>query len=76
MLETLQKHLTPSPKECVVGSWISGLDQEYERLFKDIIENSKAIKVASLYKDLQLETQLPFKITAFRAHLRGYCACQ
>jgi hypothetical protein len=75
VLDVLNKHLTTIPVICVVGQWIGELSQEEQDAFIELGNNDKVI-VASLYKDLQKEIELPFKLTAFRSHLRGYCTCR
>ena len=75
MLEVLNKHLTAAPSICVVGQWVIELHEEEQAAFIALRNNSKVV-AASLYKDLNDETELPFKLTAFRSHLRGYCTCQ
>lgn len=76
MLEVLNKHLTEQPVLCVVAKWISGLAAEEQEAFAKITENSKRIHLATLFTDLSTQTDLPFKLTAFRSHIRGYCTCQ
>jgi hypothetical protein len=75
MLDVLNKHLVAAPALCVVGQWTNTLTQEEQEAFTALRNNSKVI-AASLYKDLNDETELPFKLTAFRSHMRGYCTCQ
>lgn len=76
MLEVLNKHLDPRHFGCVVAQWIDGLAPEEQDAFAKLKENSKSINIADLYKDLALQAALPFKLTIFRSHLRGYCTCQ
>lgn len=76
MLDVLNKHLLAEPTVCVVNQWISGLAEEEQAAFEAVRENSSKVVLASLYKDLNDESELPFKLTAFRSHLRGYCTCQ
>ena len=76
MLDVLEKHLTPAAKKCVVSDWVDGLEKAEQQAFTKIMENSKTIHMASLFTDLNKQTPLPFKLTAFRSHLRGYCTCQ
>ena len=77
MLEVLTKHLEGSDNVgCVVAQWVSTLGADEQKIFKQIKENNTAIKMAQLYKDLSDDTPLPFKLTAFRSHLRGYCTCR
>jgi hypothetical protein len=76
MLETLKKHLDGRHKTCCVGEWIELQDAEVKEIFSLIIAKSDDVEIAPLYKDLRNETQMPFKLTSFRAHLRGQCPCQ
>ena len=77
MLEVLNKHLNEaSISGCVVAQWVAALDKEEQNLFKQIKENNVNVKIAQLFKDLSKESDLPYKLTAFRSHLRGYCTCQ
>jgi hypothetical protein len=77
MIEVLTKHLERSiSKGCVVAAWISTLDKEEQKLFQQIKESSSSIKIANLFKDLNKDVETPFKLTAFRSHLRGYCTCR
>lgn len=76
MLDVLNKHLTAAPTICVVAQWVSELKEDEQSAFVALRSNNNKVVVASLYKDLNEETELPFKLTAFRSHLRGYCTCQ
>ena len=76
MLEVLAKHLTATETGCVTAQWIATLADEEQKAFALTKENSDKIKIASLYLDLNKELSLPFKLTAFRSHLRGYCTCR
>ena len=77
MLEVLTKHLEGANNAgCVVAQWISLLGKDEQKLMQQIKETSLTIRVAQLYKDLSAENDLPFKLTAFRSHLRGYCTCR
>lgn len=78
MLEVLTKHLSPLEKEqnCTVAMWIKTLKDEEQKAFEEIKEKSSTINVAHLFNDLNKQSRLPFKLTAFRSHLRGYCTCQ
>jgi hypothetical protein len=75
MLDVLNKHLTSTPTVCVVAQWISKLTEQEQVAFVQLRNNDKVV-AASLYKDLNEEDELPFKLTAFRSHLKGYCTCQ
>lgn len=76
MLDVLEKHLNAGPTKCVVERWLDSLSAPEKTAFTKIKENSETIDLASLYKDLTSTVTLPFKLTAFRSHLRGYCTCQ
>lgn len=76
MLEVLNKHLESKADLCAMGQWINTLDDKTQEAFNAIKENNKSVILQELYNDLSKETELPFKITVFRSHLRGYCACQ
>jgi hypothetical protein len=76
MLEVLSKHLSTEVFGCVVARWIEDLPAEEREAFAAVKEKNAAIKIASLYSDLNEESKLPFKLTAFRSHMRGYCTCQ
>jgi hypothetical protein len=76
MLETLNKHLTHLTVGCVVAQWISSLTEEEQTAFLEVQKHSEHIKIVGLYYDLDKEEKLPFKLTAFRSHMRGYCSCQ
>lgn len=78
MLEVLTKHIKgeTDPRVCVVSRWISKLSQEEQDAFLEVQNHSQQIQVALLFKELNNETKLPFKLTAFRSHIRGYCTCQ
>lgn len=76
MLDVLDKHLNAGPETCSVADWIASLSIEEQDAFNKIKENNKEINIATLYKDLTESIDLPFKLTLFRSHLRGYCICQ
>ena len=77
MLEVLNKHLDgASLSGCVVAQWISTLGKDEQKLFEQIKANNTAVKLAHLFQDLHKDVELPFKLTAFRSHLRGYCTCR
>lgn len=76
MIEVLEKHLNKNnTHHCIVSEWISALSTEEQTLFKKV-KDDKTVSVAGLFNDLNSEIKLPFKLTAFRSHMRGYCTCQ
>ena len=76
MLGILNKHLEDKPSSCVVNTWIKSLKSEEQEAFTLLQKNKEKLQCAILYKDLSFEIDLPFKLTAFRSHMRGYCTCQ
>lgn len=76
MRDILQKHLERQPvgEGCVVSNWINDLPTEEQELMNTLKE-TKSVVVAALYKDLRSTDNIPFKLTAFRSHMRGYCSC-
>lgn len=76
MLGILNKHLEDKPSSCVVNTWIKSLKSEEQEAFTLLQKNKEKLQCAILYKDLSFEMDLPFKLTAFRSHMRGYCTCQ
>lgn len=75
MLEVLNKHLKGNHSVCSVALWMSSLDKEEQEAFILLKDNNEKVNVSELYGDLADTTDLPFKTTTFRAHLRGYCVC-
>jgi hypothetical protein len=76
MLDILKKHLEETAFQCVVSTWINELKDEEQQAFELLKQNQKRIVLAVLYKELSAQQELPFKLTAFRGHMRGYCSCQ
>ena len=77
--DVLDYHLKRETVGCIVNRWIAELDQEDKQGFEKLMEltknNSKAIDVKLLYDGIRAKTELPFRLTAFRSHMRGYCVC-
>ena len=77
MLDVLTRYLEdPTPTRCAVFKWILNLTEAEQTLFQQLREKSNEINVANLYEDLTKNVSLPFKLTAFRSHLRSYCTCR
>jgi hypothetical protein len=76
MLDILNKYLDDSPSKCGMGMWIDTLSEEEQEAFALIKEKNQQIKLATLFKEISVQYDLQFKLTAFRSHLRGYCTCQ
>lgn len=75
VLDILNKHINTATEGCSVSAWIDNLEDAEKKAFDDIRENSTNINVSSLYSELSNTDKLPFKLTAFRSHLRSYCTC-
>lgn len=77
MLDTvLEAYLTkPVEVKCLVGKWVAEKDEKFQELFRKI-ENHPKLNLTELFKDMSAEESLPFKITLFRSHMRGDCACK
>lgn len=77
MLDTvLEAYLNkPAEVKCLVGKWVLSKDTAFQELFRKI-ENHPNLNLAELYKDMSAEESLPFKLTLFRAHMRGDCSCK
>ena len=76
MLDILNKHLNPEAATCVVADWATTLSNDEQAAFKKLCDNGKSVNASNLFTDMSAQTVLPFKLTAFRSHLRGYCTCQ
>jgi phage-related tail protein len=75
MIDIINKHLAIDHTVCKVAQWIDTLEDKEKQAFQSIREQQMKINAATLYKELNAEVELPFGMTAFRSHLRGYCAC-
>lgn len=75
MLDILKKHMDAATEGCSVSAWIDNLEDAEKQAFNEIREHSENINVSSLYNELSKTDKLPFKLTAFRSHLRSYCTC-
>lgn len=75
MLDILEKHLEGPAGGCVVAKWITELPKKEQEVFA-ALKASKVTVFADLYRDLSDNIELPFKLTAFRSHMKGYCTCQ
>lgn len=75
VLDVLKKHIQTASDKCSVSDWVSTLPTEEQKAFNELQECSENINVSGLYKELNSTESLPFKLTAFRSHLRSYCTC-
>ena len=78
--DLIAEQLETKKFNCLVAKWINTLDKDDKDAFLELREaltkDSKYINVASLYAALSSKTTTPFKLTAFRSHMQGYCTCQ
>jgi len=80
ILDILEEHIKTANSKCVVGKWLSLLTIEEQDKFKELIAQEK-INASDLFRRLdirhveEVSNHLPFKLTAFKAHTRGYCTC-
>ena len=64
------------PQLCVIAKWLSTLDKEEAKEFLECM-SIPSLSTAGLYNSLLSQgVALPFKMTAFRMHVKGYCPCQ
>lgn len=62
--------------ECSTKKWLDTLSEEELDALMDCI-NDPSISISSLYNSIaHSDAGIPFKLTAFRSHMRGYCVCQ
>jgi poly-D-alanine transfer protein DltD len=77
MLDVLGAHVKKltEVKKCATGTWIDGLQQQEQDAFAQLI--SAQANAQGLYDDLtKAGNDLPFGMTTFRMHMKGYCTCQ
>lgn len=74
LLDIIESQLAAPPPSCVVGKWIHGLEPE-ERDGMERLRSVATLNTSDLYRKLNERTELPFKTTSFKAHMRGYCTC-
>jgi hypothetical protein len=67
--------MEPPISTCVVQDWINGLQPEYKEALDKVRQNQQ-LNAKQLFDDLHEAMDLPYKLTAFRSHMRGYCSCQ
>ena len=78
--ELIAEQLESKRFNCSVARWIVTLDEEDKNAFLqlklELSKNSRYVNIASLFQSLLNKTTIPFKLTAFRSHMQGYCTCQ
>jgi len=76
MIEVLEQYLMQPKEGCIVSKWIDSLSDKEQEAIAKLKENNANINIGKLFKDLNTDTKLPFRPTAFRSHMRSYCTCQ
>ena len=71
--DILGQHLEKT-KLCVVGKWLETQDTETQELFLKVIDSK--VPLEPLFYELAKNQLIPFKLTIFKYHLKGSCACQ
>jgi hypothetical protein len=78
--ELIAEQLETKRFNCSVARWVATLDEEDKNalleLKIELSKNNRYVNVASLFASLLSKTTVPFKLTAFRSHMQGYCTCQ
>lgn len=75
ILDILEEQLSTPTTKCVVGRWVVSLTTEEQNGLEKIKELPK-YNLVNLYRKLNERTELPFKLTSFKSHMRGVCTCQ
>ena len=83
--DLVEEYLTTNRVGCVVSRWITALSDEDRGVFEKLLavtrDNNKAVDIKAFYAALVRKAEaeklsVPFKLTAFRSHMRGYCTCR
>ena len=75
LLDIIENHSKALPSKCSVGKWIDTLEPEEQTAFNGLVKSDN-LNATSLFLAIENQIKLPFKITTFRSHMRGYCSCQ
>lgn len=70
----LESHLNIPTEGCAAGNWVTTLPDEEQTLLKKLSEK-KGLNLTKFFAELSKESNLPFKLTTFKSHMRGACAC-
>jgi hypothetical protein len=74
LADILTEHLNGKVSKCLFGKWLKEQDEQVQDLFAQLVKKDK-LNIASLWRDLISTTELPFKSTTFKSHMRGECSC-
>lgn len=75
LLDIIESHAKTASSKCSVGKWVDTLEPEEQTAINNLV-NSDNLNATSLFLAIEKQIKLPFKITSFRSHMRGYCSCQ
>lgn len=75
LLEIIEDYAKTASSKCSVGKWVDTLEKEEQDALNSLI-NSESLNATSLFLAIEKQVKLPFKVTTFRSHMRGYCTCQ
>jgi hypothetical protein len=75
IIDIIEEQLTKPSFGCVVNKWVATLTTE-EREGMEKLQATPHLNITELYNKLKSRIELPFKLTAFKSHMRGYCTCQ
>ena len=75
ILDILEEQLQEKTGVCSVGKWISKLEPEEQDALQKI-QQIQTYNLSELYRKLADRTELPYKLTSFKSHMRGVCTCQ
>lgn len=59
---------------CVVGRWVFDQEPELREVFNELRKKTN-LNLKSAYLLITAHTEVPYKSTAFRSHMRGLCTC-
>lgn len=75
ILDILEEQLVPRKAKCSVGKWVDTLNPEEQQVLEKI-KATGVYNLSELYRKLDERTELPYKMTSFKSHMRGVCTCQ
>lgn len=73
--DIIKQHLNAADAKCTFGAWLETQSKTDQEGFA-LLMQKKPINVASLYRSMTTLSDLPFKSTTFKSHVRGDCKCQ
>jgi hypothetical protein len=73
--EIIKQHLNDADAKWTFADWLHQQSKSDQEGFA-LLMQKKSINVANLYRSMTTLTDLPFKSTTFKSHVRGDCKCQ